>query len=57
MVPNIEGTEKHNIKIRNQPRQGTECVNYKVSNKQKPSKIISRKCNNCIWASLVQLVA
>ena len=32
-------------------------VRYSVSNKQKPSRILSRKCNNCIWASVVQLVA
>ena len=32
-------------------------VRYSVSNKQKPSTIPSRKCNNCIWASFVQLVA
>ena len=28
-----------------------------VSNKQKPSTIPSRECNNCIWATVVQLVA
>ena len=27
-------------------------VSYSVSNKQKPSTIPSRKCNNCIWAPL-----
>ena len=32
-------------------------VCYSVSNKQKPSTIHSRECNNCIWASVVQLVA
>ena len=32
-------------------------VHYSVSNKQKPSTIPSRKYNNCIWASVVQLVA
>ena len=32
-------------------------VRYSVSNKQKPSTISSRGCNNCIWASVVQLVA
>ena len=32
-------------------------VRYSVSNKEKPSTIPSRKCNNCIWASVVQLVA
>ena len=31
-------------------------VRYSVSNKQKPSTIPPRKCNNCIWASAVQLV-
>ena len=32
-------------------------VSYSLSNKQKPSIIPSRKCYNCIWASVVQLVA
>ena len=32
-------------------------VRYSVSNKQKPSTIPSKKCNNCIWASVAQLVA
>ena len=32
-------------------------VRYSVSYKQKPSTIPSRKCNNSIWASFVQLVA
>ena len=32
-------------------------MRYSVSNKQKPSTILSRECNNCIWASVVQLVA
>ena len=32
-------------------------VRYSVSNKQKPSTIPSRECNNCIWASVVQHVA
>ena len=32
-------------------------VRYPVSHKQKPRTIPSRKCNNCIWASVVQLVA
>ena len=32
-------------------------LRYSVSNKQKPSTIPSRKCNNCIWVSIVQLVA
>ena len=31
-------------------------VRYSVSNKEKPSTILLRKCNNCIWASVVQLV-
>ena len=31
-------------------------VRHSVSNKQKPSTIPSTKCNNCIWASVVQLV-
>ena len=32
-------------------------MRYSVSNKQKPSTIPSRKCNNCIRASFVQFVA
>ena len=32
-------------------------MRYSVSNKHKPSRIPSRECNNCIWASVVQLVA
>ena len=32
-------------------------LRYSVSNKQKPSTIPSGKCNNCIGASFVQLVA
>ena len=32
-------------------------MRYSVSNNQKPSTIPSRECNNCIWASVVQLVA
>ena len=30
-------------------------VRYPVPNKQKPSTIPSRECNNCIWVSVVQL--
>ena len=30
---------------------------YRVSNKQKLSTIPARECNDCIWASLVQLVS
>ena len=37
--------------------QGINTVRYSVSNKQKPITIPSRECNNCIWASVVQLVA
>ena len=29
---------------------------YSASNQQKPSTITSRKCNNCVWASVVELV-
>ena len=50
MVPNVDGTIGHTIKIRKYPRHGTQFVRYSVSNKQKPSTIPSRKCNNCIWA-------
>ena len=34
-----------------------EHVCYSVRNKQKPSTIPSRKFNNCVWSSLVRLVA
>ena len=30
-------------------------VRYLVSNKQKPSTIPSRECNNCIWASVAKI--
>ena len=56
MVPNIDGTMGHKIKSRKHPRHGTDSVCYSVSNKQKFSAIPSRKCNNCVWASVVQLV-
>ena len=55
MVPNIDGKMGHKIKTRRHPRWNT--VRYSVSNKQKLSTNPSRKCNNCIWASLVQLIA
>ena len=54
MVPNIDGTMGHKIKTRKHPRHGI--VPNSVSNEQKPSTIHSRKCNKCIWASVVQLV-
>ena len=57
MVPNIDGTIGHTIKSRKHPRHGTQCMRYSVSNKQKPSTIPSRDCDNCIWASVAQLVA
>ena len=38
-------------------RKTWNAVRYSVFNKQKPNTIPSRKCNNCIWASFVQLVA
>ena len=55
MVPNIDGTMGHTIKTRKHPRHGTQC--FIQSNKQNPSTIPSGECNNCIWASVVQLVA
>ena len=55
MVPNIDGTMGDKIKARKHPRHGT--LHYSVSNNQKSSTIPSRKCNNCSWASFVQLVA
>ena len=32
-------------------------VCYSVPNKQKPSTIPRKKCNDCVWVSVVQLVA
>ena len=56
MVPNIDGAMGHKIKTRKTPKTWNT-VRYSVSNKQKPSTIPSKKCNNCIWASFVHLVA
>ena len=57
MVPNIDGTMGHKIKTRKHPRHGTQIsVSYSLSNKQKPSTIPSRTCDNCIWASVVKLI-
>ena len=56
MVPNIDGTVGHKLKKQKTPKK-LNTVRYWVSNKQKPSTIPSRECNNCIWASVVQLVA
>ena len=59
MVPNIDGTMGHNgAHKKDQKTSKTwNTVRYSVSNKQKPSTIPSRQCNNCIWASVVQLAA
>ena len=54
MESNIPGT----IQNRNQKISKTwNTVCYGVPNKQKPSTIPSRKCNNCVWESAVQHVA
>ena len=55
MVPKIDGTIGHNKNQKTSKIWNT--VRYSVSNKQKPSTIPSRDSNNCIWASVVQLVA
>ena len=55
IVPNIFVTIGHQIKIRKYQRHGT--LRYSVSNRKKPSTIPSRKCNNCIWASVSELFA
>ena len=56
MVPNLDGRMGYRIKTKNHPRHETQFVlEYRVPNKQKPSTIPSRKCNNCVLASLVQL--
>ena len=39
------------------PSKTWNTVSYREFNKQKPSTIPSRKCNNCVWALLVQLAA
>ena len=57
MVPNSDGTIGHTIKTRKHPIKTWNTVRYSVFNKQKSSTIISRECNNCIWASVGQLVA
>ena len=56
MVPNIDGTMGHKIKTRKHPRHGTLCVIQYPTNRN-PAQSPSRKCNTCIWASVVQLVA
>ena len=55
MVPNVDFTMGHKIKTRIHPIRGTQCVIHYITNKS--SAIPSRKYNNCIWASVVQLVA
>ena len=57
MVPNIYDTTGNKITTRKHTRHGTQCFCYSVPDKQKPGTIPSRKCNKCIWASGVQLVA
>ena len=49
----------HNgIQNKNQKTSKTwNTVHYSVSNKQNLSTIHSRKCSNCIWALVVQLIA
>ena len=53
MVPNIDGTMGHKIKIGKHQRHGTQCVIQYPTNRN-PAL---RKCNNCVWASIVQLIA
>ena len=36
MVPNIDGTIGHKIKIRKHPRRGTQCVIQYPTNRKKP---------------------
>ena len=55
MVPNFDGTIGHIIKNQ-KTSKAWNTVRYSVS-KQKPSTTPSRECNNCIWVSVVQLVA
>ena len=55
MVPNIDGTMGHAIKTRKQPSHGTECFIQYPTNRNPAQSL--QKCNNCIWASVVQLVA
>ena len=56
MVPNISGTIGHTKKTQKTSKTWNT-VRYSVSNIQKPSTILSRECNNCIWASVVQFVS
>ena len=56
IMPNIDGTMGAQNKNQKTPKTWNT-VRYSVYNKQKPSTIPSRECNNCIWASVVQLVA
>ena len=51
-VPNIDGTMGKKTKT----SKLRETVRYSVSNKQKPSTVPSRICNNCVLATFVQLV-
>ena len=54
MVPNIDYTKGLERYPRKHRRHGTQCVIQYPRNI--PSTIRSRKCNNCVWASAVQLV-
>ena len=56
MVPNIDGTIGHPIKTRKHQRHGTQCVIQYPTNTNR-AQFHSGKCNNCVWASIVQLVA
>ena len=55
MVPNNDGTMGHKIKTRKDPRHGTQCVTQYPTNRNPAQSL--KKMQNCIWASVAQLVA
>ena len=55
LVPNIDGTMGHKIKTRKHLRHGTQCL-FSIQQTE-TQHIPFKKCNNCIWASFVRLVA
>ena len=56
MVPNIDGKIGHKIKIRKHPRRGTQYTLFSIQQTETLHKPF-KKMQNCIWASVGQLVA
>ena len=55
MVPNIDGTMGHKIKPENtQVMEHSALFSIQQTD---PSTIPSRKCHDCIWASVEQIIA